>query len=248
MRFPNNNTFRIHSLESFGIHDGPGIRFVIFLQACNMRCVYCHNPDTIQIHGGTVVSIESLVERAERMKPYFSDKGGVTVSGGEPMLQAKALVHFFEILSQKNIHTNIDTNGTIRSEASQILLSECADLVMFDIKATTHKKFVNITGTNKLDALLANIALREAAKKPYWLRYVLIPGITDSAQSFQWLIDSFRHARYLERVEILPYHTLGVQKWKSLGMQYALEGVNPPTDESVQQIKTLLRSYFQHVP
>lgn len=248
MNFSNNHTLTIHSIESFGTHDGPGIRFVIFLQGCNIQCVYCHNPDTIQIHGGTVASIDSLVARAERMKPYFADKGGVTVSGGEPTIQAEALVHFFDVLSQKGIHTNLDTNGTIRSAAAQTLFSERADLVMFDIKATTNEQFATITGAQKLDSLLANIALRETSKKPYWLRYVLIPGVTDSAKSFQWLIDTFRNAKFLEKLEILPYHTMGVHKWKSLGLPYTLEGVNPPSEEDLQQIKLLLRSYFRSVP
>lgn len=243
----NISTLQIHSIESFGTHDGPGLRLVIFLQGCNIRCQYCHNPDTISIQGGTETNIEELVERAIRMKPYFGNEGGVTVSGGEPMLQSKALIPFFEALAKENIHTNIDTNGTVRTSEAQALLSNCADLVMFDVKSTTPEGFKSLTGHNHLENVLANIALREASKKPYWLRYVLIPNITDSDESIEWVIANFSKNKYIEKLEILPYHKLGLHKWEKLGWEYTLENVIENTEEQIYTVFKKLEKHFKSV-
>lgn len=247
MKQANPFSLQLHSIESFGTHDGPGIRLVVFLQGCNIACKYCHNPDTISLHGGNPTDIDSLVEKAKRMKPYFSENGGVTVSGGEPLVQSKALIPFFEALKKENIHTNIDTNGTIRTPEAQELLSNQADLVMFDIKSTHADGFKRITGQNHLDNLLANIALREASKKPYWLRYVLVPEYTDGDESFQWLIDNFSENKYLERIEILPYNRLGVPKWEKLGWKYELEHVVENTKAQTKRVHDLLVNHFKFV-
>jgi len=234
----------VHSSESFGTHDGPGIRLVVFMQGCNIRCKYCHNPDSIEITNGTPTTINEIVRRAVRMKPYFEKEGGVTISGGEPLLQAKLLIKLFSDLRKENIHTNIDTNGTIRTEEAQLLLSEYADLVMFDLKGTTSQEFINITGVNKLPELLANIELREQSKKPYWLRYVLIPGVTDSAKNFEYIINTFSKNKFLTKLEVLPYHKLGVHKWKELGWKYEFEDILEYTAEQVNAIKKNLSHYF----
>lgn len=247
MKSSNHSPLKIHSIESFGTHDGPGIRLIVFLQGCNIACKYCHNPDTISLKGGIITEIDSLVEKAKRMIPYFGENGGVTVSGGEPLLQSKALIPFFEALKKENIHTNIDTNGTIRTAEAQELLSNQADLVMFDIKSTTSDGFRMITGHDHLDNLLANIALREAARKSYWLRYVLVPGYTDGDDSFQWLIDNFSKNKYLERIEILPYNRLGVPKWEKLGWNYELEHVVENTKEQTKRVYDLLVNHFKYV-
>lgn len=237
----------VHSIESFGTHDGPGIRMVVFLQGCNIRCLYCHNPDTIPMQGGTNMSIQSIRDRAIRMKPYFAHSGGVTFSGGEPCIHAQTLIPLIEALKEEGIHTNIDTNGTVHSLHAQMLITKHADLVMFDIKASNNEQLLQITGAKNLERIIQTISLREQAKKPYWIRYVLLPGYTDSAKSIQWFIDQFRHAEYLEKVEILPYHTMGIHKWKQLGWHYSLSDINPPAEEQTEQIKTMLRSYFRSV-
>ena len=240
-------TLLVHSVESFGTHDGPGIRLVIFLQGCNIKCLYCQNPDTITIKGGTETSIDSLVRRAKNMKAYFGDDGGVTISGGEPMLQSKAVISFFEALKAENIHTNIDTNGTVRTPEALTLISELSDLIMFDVKSTTEEGFESLTGVKRLQASLSNIRLREESQLPFWLRYVLIPGITDSEASMDWLIQQFSEMKYLERLEILPYHKLGAYKWESLGMQYQLKDVKENTPEQIEQAEKKLIPHFKNV-
>lgn len=181
------------------------------------------------------------------MKPYFGEQGGVTVSGGEPLLQSKALIPFFEALQQEHIHTNIDTNGTVRTPEAQELLSNLADLVMFDIKSTHEDGFKLITGQPHLEQLLANIALRESSKNPYWFRYVLVPGYTDSEESFQWLINTFSKNQYLEKIEILPYNRLGVPKWEKLGWKYELEEVVENTPAQTKRAYDLLVNHFSCV-
>ena len=244
MKHSNIETIKIHSIESFGTHDGPGIRLIIFLQGCNIACAYCHNPDTITIHGGTPTSIESLVERAIKMKPYFGENGGVTISGGEPLLQAPALIPLLEALKKENIHINIDTNGTFRTAEAQTIISSLADLVMFDIKSTNNIDFKAITGTLLLDAVLANISLREASKKPYWLRYVVVPGYTDSLESLDLLAQTFCNNQFLTRIELLPYHRLGIHKWEELGINYTLTDVPEATEEMITKAKAILQKSF----
>lgn len=238
---------RIHSLESFGTHDGPGVRMVLFLQGCNIKCLYCHNPDTIKLQGGEEMEINDLVERAVKMKSYFGKKGGVTVSGGEPLLQSKVLIPFFEALKKEGIHTNVDTNGTVNTQASREMIENKADLVMFDLKNTTEDKFESLTGVRGLGLLKKSIDLREQAQKPFWLRYVLVPGITDSEESLQWIIDNFSSYQYLDRLQLLPYHRLGVHKWESLGWKYELDDITEHTQEEVEVIQTKLADHFKVV-
>lgn len=237
----------IHSIESFGTHDGPGIRMVLFLQGCNIKCLYCHNPDTINIKGGSEMDIEDLVDRAVKMKSYFGKKGGLTVSGGEPLLQSKALVPFFKRLREEGIHTNIDTNGTVNTSASSELISELSDLVMFDLKNVSEDGFESLTGVRGLETLLANIRLREQAQKPYWIRYVVVPGITDQESSLQWLIDNLSAFEHLERLQLIPYHKLGVHKWETLGWKYELVDVREHTQEEIEAIQAFLSEHFRTV-
>lgn len=237
----------VHSIESFGTHDGPGIRLVVFLQGCNIQCKYCQNPDTIALKGGVPTNYNDLVKRAVNMKPYFGDDGGVTVSGGEPMLQSKALIPFFEALRVENIHSNIDTNGMVRTAEAKHLISKLADLIMFDVKGTNEEEFKAITGANGLKRLIENIKLREENQKPYWLRYVLVPEYTDSANSLKFLIDTFSENKYLEKLEILPYHKLGNYKWESLGIKYEFEDVSENSQEQIEDAFKKLKPHFKDV-
>jgi len=237
----------IHSIESFGTHDGPGIRLVVFLQGCNLKCLYCQNGDTIKNEGGRLIETEELVRRAVNMKTYFGKTGGVTVSGGEPLLQSKKLIPLFERLRQEGIHTNIDTNATVSNVYSQQLISELSDLVMFDMKNTTSDGFEKLTGRDGLQTALDLIALREKSQKPYWLRYVLIPGYTDHPDQLNWLGKKLGTNTWLERVELLPYHKLGEYKWEALGEKYQLTDVSENTPEQIQQAHEILKKYFKLV-
>lgn len=240
------NQLHVHSIESFGTHDGPGIRLIIFLQGCNMKCLYCQNPDAMLKDEGQYYDIEELVQKAVRMKSYFGTTGGVTISGGEPMLQSPALVEFCKQLSAEGIHSNIDTNGTVRSKASAELISEAADLVMFDIKQTNAEGFQKITGIRGFESLLANLQLREQANKPFWLRYVLVPGYTDSLETLQGVIEHFSQFKNLERFQILPYHKLGQHKWEVLGWEYPLQEVEPNSLDNLNRVENFLKPHFDN--
>lgn len=237
----------IHSVESFGTHDGPGLRLVYFLQGCNIKCKYCQNPDTIAFEGGSEMKLTEMVKRAINMKTYFEDGGGVTLSGGEPMIQSKTIIPLFQALKAEGIHTNIDTNGTIRTPDAQTLIADLADLIMFDIKGTTEDEFESIAHFRGLNNMLENIKLRESHHKPYWLRYVLVPGHTDSEKQLRWLINSFSSNKHLEKLEVLPYHKLGKYKWESLGMKYQLDNVEENTKEQLEVASHFLTPHFKQV-
>ncbi len=237
----------VHSIESFGTQDGPGIRMVVFLQGCNIRCKYCQNADTISLEGGTLTPIDDLVKRAVNMKPYFKNIGGVTVSGGEPLLQADALIPFFKALNAEGINTNVDTNGTVTTEAAKKIISEVSDLVMFDVKHTTVEGFEALVKARGLKKVIENIELREQSGKPYWLRYVLVPGITDSDESLEWLAQTFGNNKHLDRLEILPFHKLGEHKWEMLGEKYELQDQEENTQENLDRVEAYLSKTFKNL-
>lgn len=238
---------KVHSIESFGTHDGPGIRLVVFLQGCNLKCLYCQNADTIKHEGGQLIDLDELVRRAVNMKTYFGQTGGVTVSGGEPLLQSKNLIPLFQKLKAEGIHTNIDTNATVANVYAQELIRSLSDLVMFDIKHTTGEAFEQLTGRNGLQTTIDLITLREQAQKPYWLRYVLIPGYTNNDDSLHWIGRQFGENRFAERIELLPYHKLGQYKWEALGEPYQLNHVPENTNDQIEQARQILSTYFDNV-
>jgi len=238
-------TLNVHSIESFGTHDGPGIRLVVFLQGCNLKCKYCQNPDTIDFGHAEEMTVGALVKRAIQMRAYFKNGGGVTVSGGEPMLQSKAIIPFFEKLQEHGIHTNVDTNGTISGTYSDALI-ELSDLMMFDIKQTNSDKFKNLTEQDALATLKKNIALRESVGKEYWLRYVLVPGYTDSDADLLRLIDLFGNRFGQSKFELIPYHTIGKHKWNLLGWEYGLSHVSENTEEQLQKAESVLKAHFKN--
>lgn len=230
-----------------GTHDGPGIRMVVFLQGCKLKCVYCHNPDTIDTAGGTEVSVDSLVEQALKLKPYFGRKGGVTVSGGEPLLQSRELIPFFERLHGEGIHTAVDTNGRIFNHYTAELLDRYTDLVLLDIKHMTEEGYQAVTGLTNVQTSFDFARHREASGKPMWLRYVLVPGYTDRPEWLHALGQRFGSYRTIERMELLPYHKLGVHKWLSLGWAYALTDTPENTPEQIESAAAILQSYFSQV-
>lgn len=234
-------TGHIHSTESFGAADGPGVRFVIFTQGCKMRCRYCHNPDTWKIGCGEEVTADELLKKALRYKAYWKNGGGITVSGGEPLLQMDFLIDLFKKAKAQGVNTVIDTAGNPFTREEPFFskfsaLMEYTDLLMLDIKEINplrHKDLTGFENTNILDMAryLSDIG------KPVWIRHVLVPGHSDFDEDLDALGAFIKTLTNVQRVEVLPYHTLGRFKWENLGIKYSLEGVNPPSEERVQNAK-----------
>lgn len=220
---------------------------VIFLQGCKLKCLYCHNPDTIETSGGTEYEIEDLVQRALKMKSYFGENGGVTVSGGEPLLQAKELIPFFKRLKEEGIHTNIDTNGRLLNSYAKTLLDEYADLVMLDIKHMTEEGYLELTGVSCKETTFNFAKYREESGKKMWLRYVLIPEITGKPELLHALGNYFKDYQTIEKIEIQPYHTLGIHKWEALGWEYQLKDARENTPEELEAAAEILSKYFKEV-
>lgn len=235
----------IHSIETFGTHEGPGIRLVLFLQGCNMRCLYCHNPDTQPLRGGEKMGIKKILALLENEKAYFSEKGGLTVSGGEPTIQARELVKLFKEVKEKGIHTALDTNGSIINDDVKNLY-KLTDLVVLDVKHIDNEWHKKITGMGN-ENVLASAHYREESRKAMWLRYVLVPGYSDQAKYIDEWGKYFHNYKSVERVEIIPYHTLGAHKYEAMGMKYELEDVVPPTVEQIEKARRILEKYFGKV-
>lgn len=234
------NLARIHSFESFGTVDGPGIRFVIFMQGCPLRCKYCHNRDTWDINCGQLISKEELIEKIERYRNYIVPSGGgITISGGEPLLQTNFLISLFKELKQRHFHTAIDTSGmfNITEEIKELL--SLTDLVLLDIKHINDDKCKELVGcSNKKELDFANYLSENGI--PIWIRQVIIPGITDDENDLK-LLGKFIHSlKTVEKVELLAYHNVGEFKWKSLGYIYPLENTRTATSEDISRAKKII--------
>ena len=238
-------TGRVHSIESFGLVDGPGVRSVVFLKGCNLRCRYCHNPDTWTKEGGEEWEAESLFQKLYRFKPYWKNKGGITVSGGEAMLQMEFVTELFSIAKEHGVHTALDTSGGPFCMEPDYLesfqkLMDVTDLFILDMKEMDPERHKALTGQDNRN-ILEFARYLSAHKKPMWIRHVLVPGLTDSRESLEALYNFLRELKSVERVEILPYHTMGVHKWEALGIPYSLKNVLPPTEEEVRRAEEILR-------
>ena len=238
-------TGRVHSIESFGLVDGPGVRSIAFLQGCNLRCRYCHNPDTWVKTGGTEWEAEALFRKLYRFKPYWKNKGGITVSGGEALLQMEFVTDLFSIAKEHQVHTALDTSGgPFRTDPDYLesfqKLMDVTDLFILDMKEMDPERHKALTGQDNRN-ILAFARYLSAHKKPMWIRHVLVPGLTDSRESLEALYNFLRELKSVERVEILPYHTMGVHKWEALGIPYSLKNVLPPTEEEVRRAEEILR-------
>lgn len=231
---------RIHSFESLGAVDGPGVRFVVFMQGCSLKCKYCQNRDTWNLKGGTTYSSDEIVEKILRYKNYIMLNGGVTISGGEPLLQAKFLTQLFTKLKKYNIHTCIDTSGNVALTDEIKDLINLTDLFLLDIKCINDEKAINLTGvSNKKELEFARYL--SSINKPMWIRQVLVPGYTDDEQDLLKLKDFISTLKSVEKVEILPYHDLGKFKWEKLGCKYELEGYRTANNEDVKRAKEILK-------
>lgn len=236
-------TGRIHSFESFGTVDGPGIRFVVFLQGCPMRCLYCHNPDTWVTDGGTEYSAEEVAARALKYKNYFAGGGGVTVSGGEPMLQPQFVTQFFTIVKNAGVSTALDTSGVMFNEADPHAydgLLAVTDLVLLDIKHIDDYQHQRLTGHSNKN-ILAFARYLSDMDKPVWIRHVLVPGITDDDNYLHELKNFISTLKNVQKVEVLPYHSMGEVKYNKLGMDYPLHGTKPPSPERIKNAKEILK-------
>lgn len=241
----NPDLLRIHSIETLGTHDGPGIRMVVFAQGCQFRCLYCQNPDSIDLHGGSFIAIDELVEKALHQKAYFGEKGGVTVSGGEPLLQREKLIHFFDRLHENGINTCLDSNGRVLDSKTEQLL-ERTDLLLLDVKHINKEWHQKLTGVkNKTTLRLAEY--RENTGKPMWLRYVLVPGWSDQEEYLHEWGKRFTSYKTIERVEIIPFHQMGKHKWELLGEEYKLADTLPPTVEEKNKALEIFKLYFNNV-
>jgi pyruvate formate lyase activating enzyme len=236
---------RIHSIETFGTHDGPGLRLVIFLQGCNLRCLYCHNPDSWERCGGRLMKRMDLVKVAENQREYFGKNGGVTVSGGEPTLQSKNLIKLFKKLKERKINTALDTNGAIVSDEVKLLYKH-TDLVLLDVKHMDEKMHIKLTGASNKN-MFKMAEFREKSEKDMWIRYVLLPGWNDSEKYLRQFGEYFKNYKTIKKVEILPYHTLGIYKYKELGLKYKLSTIKPPTKKNIENARKILSEYFLNV-
>lgn len=235
-----NITGRIHSFESFGTVDGPGIRFVVFMQGCCLKCKYCHNRDTWDTSNGTEYSIDYVLQKIMRLKPYIDvSHGGVTISGGEPLLQSTFVTEIFKKLKQKKIHTALDTSGSLPLTDKTQELLQYTDLVLLDIKHINNKKCIDLTGAPNTNTLAFAKYLSEHAI-PMWIRQVLIPGITDDEKDLRELKNFISSLQNVEKIEILPYHNLGKFKWDEIGDKYELENVVPPSQEDIKKAEQIL--------
>ncbi|MEE1172151.1 MAG: pyruvate formate-lyase-activating protein [Ruminococcus sp.] len=234
----------IHSVETFGAADGPGIRYIIFLQGCKMRCRYCHNPDTWRMDSDDMRSADALLDHAERYRAYWGSDGGITVSGGEPLLQLDFLLELFKKAKLRGINTCIDTAGQPFSRGEPFFsrfkeLMQYTDLLLFDIKhidPVEHKALTAQPNDNILDCLryLSKI------KKPVWIRHVIVEGITDNDEYLRQTREFIDSLDNVERVEALPYHGMGVYKWEKLGIKYTLGDIKPPTETRLDTVRKIL--------
>ena len=239
----------IHSIETFGSVDGPGVRFVVFLQGCHLRCRYCHNPDTWgkTSPGVQTMDAQTLLRQAMRYRPYWGNTGGITVSGGEPMLQIDFLTEFFTLAKRNGIHTAIDTAGQpfTRQEpfySKFLKLMEVTDLVLLDMKHIDSQRHRHLTGMGNTNILEMARELDKMGK-PVWIRHVLVPGWTDDELSLRKLGEFLGSLSNIEKIEVLPYHTLGVYKYEVLGLPEPLPGVPPADPEQKDWAEAILRSY-----
>ncbi len=237
---------KIHSLETMGSVDGPGIRYLIFLKGCPMRCQYCHNPDTWARDDYDIYTADELLDRAERYREYWGSEGGITVSGGEPLVQMDFLTELLRKAKERGMNTTIDTAGSLFTREEPFFgrfqeLMKYTDLLLLDIKHIDSERHKILTGRDN-ENILDLFRYLDETGKPIWIRHVLVPGVNDADEYLERTDAFIRSLHNVKRVEILPYHTLGTFKWKELGLDYALEGVEPPTKELLAHANEMLHT------
>lgn len=236
----------IHSTESFGAADGPGVRFIVFMQGCRMRCRYCHNPDTWKMDGGDKMTADEILKRALRYKPYWGKDGGITISGGEPLLQIDFVLDLFKKAKELGINTCIDTAGNPFTKEEPFFskfeeLMKYTDLLLLDLKEINPTRHKDLTGFDNSNIIEMAKYLSEI-NKPIWIRHVLVPKHSDFDEDLDALGDFIDTLSNVERVEILPYHTLGKFKWENLGIPYTLDSISPPSAERIENAKNRIHA------
>ena len=236
----------IHSFESFGTKDGPGIRFVLFLQGCPLRCLYCHNVDTWDLKDKKYMfTPEETMHEIKKVRGFIKS-GGVTVSGGEPLMQPEYILELFKLCKEDGLHTAIDTSGYLLNDRIKEVL-EYTDLVLLDIKQIDPEKYKALTSVS-LKPTLDFLKYLSEINKPVWLRYVLVPGYTDNEKDLEAWAKFVSNFKNVERVDILPFHQMGGHKWKEVNKVYQLENVLAPTNEEVKKAEEIFRSYGLKIP
>jgi len=236
-------TALVHSCETFGTVDGPGIRYVLFLQGCKLACKYCHNKDACSFDSGIKLNAEDIINDVKKYREYLiASHGGVTVSGGEPLLQPKFIEYFFRRLKEYNLHTAVDTSGSVEITDNIKKILKLTDLVLLDIKHIDNKKCISLTGVpNTLTIEFARFLSMNNI--PIWIRQVIIPGLTDDEKD---LIDLGRFIQTLnnvQKIELLPYHTMGAHKWKELGLKYPLNNVPEATEQDIKRAYSIVMTH-----
>lgn len=229
---------RIHSFESFGTVDGPGVRFVIFMQGCPLRCQYCHNRDTREYSLGKKYPVDEIVDKIMNYEPYIKETGGVTVTGGEPLMQIQFVTELFKRLKEKNIHTALDTSGFIEVDKLGDLL-KYTDLVLLDLKAINNEKHKELIGVSN-EKILKFAKHLSDNNIPMWIRHVLVPTKNNSEEDLVDLRKFIDTLKTVQKIELLPYHTLGVSKWEYANEEYPLKDVKEPTEEEIKFAKNIL--------
>jgi pyruvate formate lyase activating enzyme len=235
----------IHSIESCGTVDGPGIRYVVFTQGCLLRCLYCHNPDTWGIGKGREVTPKEIIDEAISYKPFMdASGGGITISGGEPLLQMEFVTEVFRLAKAAGIHTTIDTSGGNFSDTPEYLekldeLLKVTDLILLDIKQIDPVKHLKLTGKTNNHILQFTRYLSDR-NFPVWIRHVLVPTYTDDINDLKELSNYIKTLNNIKKIEVLPYHKLGVYKWQAMGMRYKLDNIESPTDEEYNRAVEIL--------
>lgn len=230
----------LHSIETMGAVDGPGIRTVAFLQGCPARCIYCHNPDTWEKGKGTVYESSQIVRLAKRYQPYYGTQGGVTFSGGEPLLQGEFIIKCMEELNSAGIQSIIDTSGTYFDCFTSDAI-ELSQLVLLDVKHSSPQTFQKITALPQ-DNLMKVIDVINEKDKPVWVRQVMIPGINDTKKNIEELNQFIKSIKHVEKVELLGYHNLGKEKWEKMNKPYPLDGTPPMNPVKLNELNRLLQS------
>lgn len=225
----------IHSIETFGALDGPGLRVVVFFQGCPMRCRYCQNPDTWLMKNGVLTDVKTLIKKIESYKPYFGAKGGATISGGEPFMQSKFLLDLLKNLKKRKIKTAVDTCGYYLSPIVKKCL-EYVDIVLLDIKHTDKSKHKKLTGKPLSKALNFFYYCCDQRKK-LWIRQVIVPGINDTKKDMLHFVSLIKDCKSIQKVELLPYHSMGQWKWEKLGKKYSLSGTKEPNSKKIYELQ-----------
>ncbi|MEC4807007.1 MAG: pyruvate formate-lyase-activating protein [Jaaginema sp. PMC 1079.18] len=239
-------TGRIHSVETCGTVDGPGVRFVIFTQGCLLRCQYCHNPDSRDLHTGTEITVDSLITEIQKYRSYMNASGGgLTITGGEPLLQPEFVGEICRRCQELKIHTALDTSGYPKFEQGKEVL-KYVDLVLLDIKSYDPQIYRDVTHV-ELEPTLKFARYLNDIKKPTWVRFVLVPNLTDAPHNIAGLAQFVASLDCVEKVELLPFHQMGKYKWEQMGLDYPLKDTEPPTAEKVAEVRRVFEQYHLRV-